>query len=154
MFSGENIPCVGVSVGVERVFTLMEKRMLAEYAGKADVDVVVASTTVSDASLVKKMKITKMCWEKNIKAEFATNKFKAALTEAVSKGVKFVVVVGDDEWARGVVKVKDLGNRTEDEVKIEDVAEKLKALGAVPAGCEFAVESGDFVAGMAAMKVE
>ena len=62
--------------------------------------------------------------------------------------------ISDDEWARGVVKVKDLGNRTEDEVKIEDVAEKLKALGAVPAGCEFAVESGDFVAGMAAMKVE
>ncbi|GMH87624.1 hypothetical protein TL16_g10917 [Triparma laevis f. inornata] len=27
MFSGEDVPCVGVSVGIERVFTLMEKKL-------------------------------------------------------------------------------------------------------------------------------
>jgi len=153
MFAGEDIPCVGVSVGVERVFTLMEKNMVVKSGVKADVDVMVASTTADEANLQKKMAVTKKCWEANIKAEFATGKLKQSISEALERDVKFIVVVGDEEWTRGVVKVKNLATRTEEEVEIEGVVAKLRELGCVPVGCEFAVEQG-LIKGLESMKVE
>ena len=31
------------------------------------------------------------------------------------------IIVGEDEWAKGLVRVKDLASREEADVKIEDV---------------------------------
>jgi histidyl-tRNA synthetase len=97
--AGKVTPCVGVSVGIERVFTLMENRYvkltctmsrtlprtllltfpcrrfnrLREEQGgsikQPNVDVLVA--TVGDGMMKERMKLTQLLWDANISAEFS-----------------------------------------------------------------------------------
>ena len=121
MFSGTTIPCVGVSVGIERVFTLMEKHMEGKEK-KANVDVLVASTSSGGEALKRKMSVARACWDEGVSAEFSELKLKFALKDALDRGVPYLVVVGDEEWKVGNVKVKELALKVEEEMRVEEVA--------------------------------
>ena len=54
-------------------------------------------------------------------------KLKFALKDALDRGVPYLVVVGDEEWKVGNVKVKDLAAKEEEEVAIGDVAGWVRA---------------------------
>ena len=126
MFSGTTIPCVGVSVGIERVFTLMEKNLEGKEK-RANVDVLVASTSSDGDALKKKMSVARACWEEGVSAEFSELKLKFALKDALDRGVPYLIVVGDEEWKVGNVKIKELAVKVEEEVAIGDVAGWVKA---------------------------
>ena len=135
MFSTKDIPCVGVSVGIERVFTLVEKNMESQKA-KSNVDVLVASTSNNDTALLRKMQVTKMCWASHLSTEFTTKKLKFSIADALNRGIPFMVVVGDSEWEDGKVKIKSLDDNKEDEVKVDDMVNFLMAKGVTAVGNE------------------
>lgn len=121
MFSGKNqIPCVGISFGVDRIFSITKARMAAdknaEIVRNNEVDVfVMAFGGKGFTGLLKeRMSICAKLWEAGIKAEFLykvkpklPNQFKAA----EANGVPFTVVIGEDEMAQGKVKIKEMGLR-------------------------------------------
>lgn len=143
MFSPQDVPCVGVSIGVERVFTLMEAR--AQAAGvmqQANVQVFVAS--VGNNLLAKRMAVCKQLWEHNIAAEYSYQenpKLKKQMDTVLERGIPFMVIVGEDELAQGMVKVKDMEARTEDTVPLVDLASVIldKGCPAVPAGVDLSI---------------
>lgn len=154
--AGKVTPCVGVSVGIERVFTLMENHLRSEQqkqedgaAGtsshKPDVDVLIASAGAS--MMCDKMKIARVLWDAKISAEFsqAENvKLKNEITNALDRDIPFMVVVGEEEAKENKCKVKDLKNRTEELVSVDDLVKiLLQDKGVVPVGCEFAKEFMD-----------
>ena len=53
-----------------------------------------------------------------------------AIQDALARNVPFVIVVGDDEWERGVVKVKVLKTMEEEEVTFEEIGKFLMEKGA------------------------
>jgi len=142
--AGKQTPCVGVSVGIERVFTLMEARIREEQGGsikRPNVNVLVAS--VGQNMMEHTMAVTKRLWDANVSAEFSpleNRKLKFELANALEREIPFMVICGEDEWKEGMCKVKDLKNKTEETVKVEDVAKILRGKGVVPVGCEFAAE--------------
>ncbi|KAH8768484.1 histidyl-tRNA synthetase-like protein [Hyaloscypha sp. PMI_1271] len=121
MFSGKNqIPCVGISFGVDRIFSITKARMAAdknsELVRNNEVDVyVMAFGGKGFTGLVKeRIAICAALWEAGIKAEFLykvkpklPNQFKAAEVN----GVPMAVVIGEDEVAQGKVKIKEMGLR-------------------------------------------
>ncbi|TQS38631.1 hypothetical protein Golomagni_00862 [Golovinomyces magnicellulatus] len=121
MFSGKNqIPCVGISFGVDRIFSITKSRMAAENSFGAirnnAVDCYVMAFGVKGFTglLKERMSICATLWEAGIKAEFLykikpklSNQFKAAETNSVP----FCIVVGDDELAKGQVRIKEMGLR-------------------------------------------
>jgi histidyl-tRNA synthetase len=110
MFSKKGrIPCVGISFGVDRIFSIIKNRGAASRA--AEVDVYVMSFGGS-GSLKERMKVAAMLWEAGITAEFAykakpklPQQFKAAETN----DVPYAVILGEDELKAGKVKIKELG---------------------------------------------
>jgi len=112
----KGIPCVGVSVGVERVFSILmakekEKAVQGNARGvgrKSETEVYIIS--VGDGLLVERMEIAKELWAAGIKAEFAY-KLKPKLAkqfETVDKErVPLVVIIGGDEIKEGTVRVKE-----------------------------------------------
>lgn len=145
---GRATPCVGVSVGIERVFTLMEKHLAEtqEADGRpprtSDADVLVASA--GGAMLREKMAVARRLWDAKIAAEFsqADNvKLKNEIASALDRGVPFMVVVGEEEAKQNKCKIKDLRARTEETVPLDDLVKVLlRQKGVVPVGCEFAKE--------------
>ncbi|KAI8871459.1 histidyl-tRNA synthetase [Ramicandelaber brevisporus] len=111
------IPCVGVSIGVERVFSvLMAKRANEEI--KASETQVYVIAVGGDGLLEERMKIATELWDAGISAEYAY-KTKARLQNqynACDKGqIPYAVIIGDDEVANSVVKIKTMSAKVADE---------------------------------------
>ncbi|KAL8286921.1 hypothetical protein RQP46_003927 [Phenoliferia psychrophenolica] len=112
MFSPSNskIPCVGISFGVERIFSLMllKAKAKGEQAARGKMTEVFVMS-VGDGLLEERMQVCKELWAAGIKAEFA---YKAkpklpAQWDAVAKDrIPFAVIIGTSELAQGTVNVK------------------------------------------------
>ncbi|KAF2435754.1 histidyl-tRNA synthetase [Tothia fuscella] len=114
MFSGRSqIPCVGISFGVDRIFSITKARMEKEKAAvirKTEVDVFVMS--FGSGLLEERMAITTELWDAGIKAEFSWKvkpKFDKQFKQAEQGGIPFTVILGEDELAQGKLKIKELG---------------------------------------------
>lgn len=118
MFSGKGqIPCVGISFGVDRIFSIMKAQRAKENNAKVrgnetDVYVMAFGGKGFDGMVQPRMKICAQLWAGGIKAEFLyknkpklQNQFKAAEVNAVP----FAVILGEEELAQGKVKLKQMG---------------------------------------------
>ncbi|KAM0450376.1 hypothetical protein ACHAPV_004044 [Trichoderma viride] len=116
MFSGKNqIPCVGISFGVDRIFSITKARMAADKSAEQvrgnEVDVYVMA--LGGKGLVKeRLEVCAKLWQAGIKAEFlykAKPKMQAQFKAAEANGVPFAIFIGEDELAQGKIKVKEMG---------------------------------------------
>lgn len=71
MFSTNNIPCVGASIGIERVFVLLEKKMMKEGNIKENPsDCIVAAIPSKDMDInSERLKIYDLLWEAGLKCD-------------------------------------------------------------------------------------
>ncbi|KAL8898850.1 MAG: hypothetical protein Q9207_006495 [Kuettlingeria erythrocarpa] len=119
MFSPKaQIPCVGISFGVDRIFSItkarIEKDTNAATIRNNEVDVfVVAFGGKGFTGMVReRLEVCKILWDAGIKAEFSYKlkpKLQAQFKAADVNGVPFAVILGEDEEKAGKVKIKKLG---------------------------------------------
>lgn len=124
MFSGTNkkgqpnlvIPCVGVSIGVERVFSILMQKQKKELIKSNEVEVYVVG--LGGVSVEERMKICTELWDAGIKAEFAyklkprtQNQWDVCDRDMIP----LAVIVGGEEIEKGLIKIKDM--RTKDETQ-------------------------------------
>ncbi|CAE6445024.1 unnamed protein product [Rhizoctonia solani] len=100
------IPCVGVSVGVERVFSILMQREKERGRSKAT-EVFVAS--VGEGLIEERMKLAKELWDAGIKAEYmykVTPRLDAQFKVMDKELIPYAVMLGPDEIKEGKVKLK------------------------------------------------
>uniref|UniRef100_A0AAV1VD85 Histidine--tRNA ligase, cytoplasmic n=1 Tax=Peronospora matthiolae TaxID=2874970 RepID=A0AAV1VD85_9STRA len=131
MFSAtdQQIPCVGVSLGIERIFGILQAHAEKQNAiAGPPSQVLVASA--SNGLLIPRLELCKQLWQSNISAEVMQTenpKFIKQLHYALERGTPYMVVIGEDELAKGVVRVKDMASKEEVTiVRSELVAELLR----------------------------
>jgi histidyl-tRNA synthetase len=103
------IPCVGISFGVDRIFSIIKSRSVPPRA--AEVNVYVMSFGGS-GSLRERMEVAATLWEAGITAEFtwkAKPKLPQQFKAAENNGVPYAVILGEDELKQGKVKIKEMG---------------------------------------------
>ena len=137
MFAGDKpndqIPCVGVSIGVERVFSiLMEKFKNQDTFRARETEVYIMS--LGDGLLNQRMQVAKKLWDNNIKTEFLY-KVKPKLPkqfEVMDKEkIPFGLLLAPKEWNDGYVRIKEQrgkdqqSNNNGDLVKIDDLVDEL-----------------------------
>ncbi|EKD19196.1 uncharacterized protein L3040_009363 [Drepanopeziza brunnea f. sp. 'multigermtubi'] len=170
MFSGKNkIPCVGISFGVDRIFSITKARMLAEKNAQAvrnnEVDVyVMAFGGKGFTGLVtERLDVCTRLWDAGIKAEFAYKikpKLPAQFKSAEVNGVPFTIVIGEDEVKQKKVKIKEMGLREghpEKEgvlVDLENVAVEVKQRLKRKADLDSLVQEADGLKVIGGMKGE
>ncbi|TLD33940.1 hypothetical protein PspLS_01444 [Pyricularia sp. CBS 133598] len=121
MFSGKGdkgqIPCVGISFGVDRIFSIMSAKQAREQATvrQNEVDVyVMAFGGGKDFTglLPERIAVARQLWDAGIKAEFSAKvkpKLQQQFKVAEDGGVPLAVILGEDELKAGKVKLKILG---------------------------------------------
>jgi len=109
---------VGVSVGVERVFSILMAKMKEKEEGKGGrskaTEVYVMS--VGDGLLLERMQLAKELWDAGIKAEFmykAKPKLRAQFDVCDKEHIPIAVILGPDELKDGFVKVKEQKGKEE-----------------------------------------
>lgn len=120
MFSGKQVPSVGMSIGIERVMALMEQREREK--GKirtTNIDVLVASV---GEYLMERMALCSELWARGIGAEFLYHEkpnLRKQIEHALSNDIPFVVWIGENELKENIVTLKRYTS-SEDKEQHED----------------------------------
>jgi histidyl-tRNA synthetase len=108
MFSGkQSVPAVGVSLGIERIFMLMEEQgLLPDRQTSTQVWVTVFSDQTLSASLqaAAAFRAAGVCTQVSVRVGKLSKQFK----DAHSRGVPWALVLGPDEVSAGVVVLKNM----------------------------------------------
>ncbi len=128
MFSGKDIPACGFSLGLERIIVVMAERgMFPENLGSAAADVLVTlwnEESVRD-SLAFAAELRRSAPSLRVDVYPDADKLGKQLKYASALGVPFVVVIGDDERARGEVALKDMRTGEQRTLKREQAGAEL-----------------------------
>ena len=116
----KEIPAFGFAAGVERIMMLMEDIPAKE----TDVYIAWLGENVCEFA----MKLADTLRKENIKVavDFNAKGMKSHMKKADKLNVKYTVIVGEDEMAKGVVVLKDFASRTQEELTVDQLVEKLK----------------------------
>lgn len=113
---GKTVPCVGLSLGVERIFSVLEAKL-----ADRDLKIRAAEVQVFVASAQKnlheeRMKILVELWEAGLKAEQSYKKNARLLVQlqhCEENGIPLVVIIGESELAKGEVTLRTVSSRLE-----------------------------------------
>lgn len=132
-----SIPCVGVSFGVERIFSLIKARASTDAVKPTATQAFIMAFGGGEGwtgYLPERMSVAKQLWAAGIESEYV---YKAKANprkqfEAAEKsGAKVAVILGKEEYAEGNVRVKRLGpefaNDDGEVVKVEDFVSVVQA---------------------------
>ena len=128
MFSGQDVPACGFSFGLERIIVVMtEREMFPAQLVSAPADVMVSiwnEESVADSiALAQELRGAGLRVDLYPEADKLGKQFKYA----AGRGIPFVVVVGDEEKARGEVSIKDMRTGEQRSVKRENVVDAMRA---------------------------
>ncbi|CAF92276.1 unnamed protein product, partial [Tetraodon nigroviridis] len=110
------VPCVGVSIGIERIFSIMEQKAeaSAEKVRTTEVQVMVAAAQKN--LLEERLRLITELWNAGIKAELMYKrnpKLLSQLQHCEETGIPLVAILGEQELKNGVVKLRDVATRDE-----------------------------------------
>lgn len=118
MFSGKGqIPCVGISFGVDRIYSIMKARLDATSAKElrgndTDVYVMAFGGKGFTGMYEERLDIFQMLREADINTEILHKvkpKLQAQFKAAEANKVPFAVILGEEELAAGQVRLKQMG---------------------------------------------
>jgi len=125
-FSDMKIPATGASVGVDRLFAALESLgKISKQKTKTKVLITFFDKELQSdyLKLSKTLRGTGISTEIYIGDEKA---FKAQLAYALKKEIPIVLILGKDEKKKGVISVKNLREKTQQEVKESNLIQYIK----------------------------
>ncbi|CAL8358446.1 unnamed protein product [Merluccius merluccius] len=126
---GRTVPCVGVSIGIERIFSIMEKKAEAEKVRTTEIQVMVVSAQKN--LLEERLKLVTELWNAGIKAEAMYKKDPKLLSQlqhCEESGIPLVAILGEQELKDGVVKLRTTATREEVDVSRVDLVEEIRKM--------------------------
>lgn len=124
-YTKSRLPGVGISIGVTRLFwQLREAKLIGTAASSVQVLVTQMDPALAAqyATIATELRLAGINTELTLEAA----KLGKQLKYAAKAGIRFAVIVGTDELAKGVVQVKDLAKEEQFEVPRTDLARTLR----------------------------
>jgi histidyl-tRNA synthetase len=124
-FTGQSIPAVGTSIGLERIIEVMKEfSMFPEMVGGADVLVTIfdAATRAESLALASELRRSGICCEVSLRRPKG---LKQQITYAAGKKIPLVAVLGPDEIAAGRVTLR-AGPDNQRQVKRSEVVAEVQ----------------------------
>ncbi|RPE82015.1 histidine--tRNA ligase [Vulcaniibacterium tengchongense] len=124
-YTKSKLPGVGISIGLTRLFWQLRE---AGLVGAAESTVQAMVALMDEGSLPDALEIARRLRAAGINTEvqMEPRKLGKQFQYAARAGIRFVVLAGEDERARGVVAVKDLAREEQFELAREELAGALK----------------------------
>lgn len=114
---GRQVPCVGISIGLERIFGILEQRAAGTKVRTTETEVYVA--TAQKGLCEERIKLVSLLWENGIKAEHSYKqnpKLLQQLQYCEDHQIPWAVVIGEEELKRDEVKLRHVATRKEQEI--------------------------------------
>jgi histidyl-tRNA synthetase len=126
-FSGIETPAVGTSLGLDRILSAMSQLGMLE---KAQTRTHALVTIFSKETVLDSLKLTSVLRTNGINTEIFHEpvKLKSQLSYADTRGIRFVVILGEDEIQNHSVTLKDMQTRSQEQISINEICARLKKL--------------------------
>ena len=124
-YTNRNLPGVGMSIGLTRLFFILNDIGIVKCDRKSISDVLVVSM-VEDLSYA--IKTANELRDANINSEiyFDNKKLKAKFRYADRLKIPYVIVIGEDEINSGKLTIKNMETGKQEQLPIEEIIKKLK----------------------------
>lgn len=144
----KQVPCVGVSVGVERLFAVLENKLLANNQKVRTTEVEVYVATAQKNLAEERMKLCNELWDegfkvikygfclsvqyyllKNVQVEHSYKKNPKLLDQfqhCEEYSIPLAVILGETEIRKGVVKLRVVSTREEVEVPRTQLGDEIR----------------------------
>lgn len=130
MFSGKQIPSVGGSIGIERIFNILEEREKAKGNIRA-IETQILVSSMGKNLTAKRMEALEKLWAAGIKAEtlYVDNpRPDKTFNYAFDNGIPLILIIGEQEIQEGIYKVKILNEEREVSFKVEELVAEAQKL--------------------------
>lgn len=123
-YTDKKLPGVGMSIGLTRLFFILNDIGLIK-ADKNSISDVLVISMVEDLS--KAIEIANELRNANINTEiyFDNKKIKSKFKYADRLKIPYVIVIGEDEIKSGLLTIKDMNKGTQEQMPIEEIIKKL-----------------------------
>jgi len=125
--SKHSVPCVGVSIGIERIFAFLEQQQQNEPKTLYPTEVFIAS--VGKNMVSERLRLLTCLWDAGINAEHSYKRNPKALDQfqfCEDKGIPIAVIIGEDEIKKQIVKLKMTSTREEVVVERDQLIPQLQ----------------------------
>lgn len=121
---GNLYPAVGISFGLDVIYTLIKDQERFKNSNNADVYIIPLDTEKESLDLARRLREAGY----NVLIEMNKRKVGKCLTYASKNMIKYVIIYGEDEVKRGCFNVKnmDLGNSIEVNIDMTDLKSVLR----------------------------
>lgn len=123
-FTGQDMPAVGTSIGVDRLFAALKSLNILTLDTKTLVDVMVLRILPDNDALY--LSIAQNIRDIGFNVEVSLLRdttFQQQFNYALTRGVKYIVICGADEISKNIVQVKNLETRQQEEVEIDKITD-------------------------------
>ena len=131
MFSSKALPSVGISIGVERIFSIIEEKLSKDKTVRPiETEVLVASVGKKNLS-IERLKILNELWSEGIKAEMLyqeTPRMDKQMDFATDNKIPIIIFIGESEIEKNIVKIKTLANKQEKETSRDNFISEIKSI--------------------------
>lgn len=125
MFTGKDLPAVGTTLGLDRIFTAMQQLDMLENVS-THTKVLIANFSAS--TLEYNLKLLSILRNNNIAAEIfpESSKLKKQFMYAERKGIRFMIIAGDDEVVNSMYNLKNLSTGEQSSLALEELIRILQ----------------------------
>ncbi|XP_061858676.1 histidine--tRNA ligase, cytoplasmic-like [Colius striatus] len=126
---GRRVPCVGVSIGIERIFSILEHRLRASGEKIRTTETQVLVATPHKHLLPARLKLVSELWDAGIKAEIVYKKDPKLLKQlqyCEDTGIPLAAIIGEQELRDAVVKLRDVPTRQEVDIPREKLIDEIR----------------------------
>lgn len=128
----KHIPSVGFSIGIERIFAILESKLNVSKIEKytsTDTQILVCSVKNNTKLLYPYLlKICSILWNHNIKTEFMYDTkptMKQQIEYALDNNIPFMIIVGDNELANKMCVIKNITTRQQISIPFDEIVNYL-----------------------------
>lgn len=125
---GPSMGAIGFAVGIERAMAILAKAMgeKKDDSGKGAIDLYLV--TLGEAAYKKAFSLLDEARRAGVSCDmdYEGRSLKGQMRRANDLGAKYVAVIGDDELAKGAVKLKRMADGVESEVKFDELVMSLR----------------------------
>ncbi|XP_025071889.1 histidine--tRNA ligase, cytoplasmic-like isoform X3 [Alligator sinensis] len=125
----QKVPCVGVSIGIERIFSIVNCKVKASKEKIRTTETQVLVAAPQKHFLAARLKLISELWDAGIKAEMLYRenpKLLKQLHYCEDTGIPLAAIIGEQELKDGVVKLRDVATRQEVDIPRQKLLEEIR----------------------------
>ena len=122
MLGGPDLPGTGFAIGMERLILLLDEKAETEKEPRRlFVACLGHEAQKRGFQIVQELRLGDL----SVEMDYESRSLKAQMRRADKLGATHVLILGDDELAKGVAVLRDMGAGTQEEITLEGIVEQL-----------------------------